>query len=78
MKLYRNNTDSNNNAGSDNNTEDAVANAKTLVGTSAAVLKVFAFSLPEADYSADVDVTINVPDVVAGAGVVAGSKLKTE
>lgn len=47
----------------------AAEQAKTMVGETAAVLKVFDVSLPEGDYSVGVDVTMNVPGVVAGQNV---------
>lgn len=40
--------------------------AKTMVSESASVLKAFDVSLPAGDYSAGVQVTMNVPNVVAG------------
>ncbi len=49
--------------------ENAKAQAQAYFGESATVLKVFDVSLPAGDYSAGVDVTMNVPGVLAGQSI---------
>lgn len=49
--------------------EHAKAQAQAYFGESATVLKVFDVSLPEGDYSAGVDVTLNIPGVLAGQSI---------
>ena len=46
--------------------DEAAAEAKKQIGEKVTLLKVFDLALPEGDYSAGVDVKINVPDVKAG------------
>lgn len=48
---------------------NAKAQAQAYFGESATVLKVFDVSLPAGDYSAGVDVTMNVPGVLAGQSI---------
>ena len=48
---------------------NAQAQAQAYFGESATVLKVFDVSLPAGDYSAGVDVTMNVPGVLAGQSI---------
>ncbi len=49
--------------------KNAQAQAKAFFGENATVLKVFDISLPEGDYSAGVDVTLNIPEIKAGQSV---------
>lgn len=49
--------------------ENAKAQAKAYFGDSATVLKAFDISLPAGDYRAGVDVTMNVPGVLAGQSI---------
>lgn len=48
---------------------NAKAQAQAYFGESATVLKVFDVSLPAGDYSTGVDVTMNVPGVLAGQSI---------
>ena len=49
--------------------DNAKAIAKEYFGASAQVLNVFDVSLPAGDYSAGVDVTLNIPSVKAGQSI---------
>ncbi len=49
--------------------DNAKAVAKEYFGASAQVLNVFDVTLPEGDYSAGVDVTLNIPSVKAGQSI---------
>ena len=49
--------------------KNAEAKAKEYFGENASVLKVFDISLPAGDYSAGVDVTLNIPEIKAGQSV---------